>query len=120
MAAMPAQLLYECWGLNLGSLACQTRTSSAKHLIPPAVFLKIQREYPFVPRNFEDLIKSFTNILDLFMGISVLPKQMHGHHMGAWYPQRWEEGDGTPVTGNSGGCELPCWCWESNFGPLQD
>lgn len=39
------------------------------------------------------------------------------HHMGAWYPQRLEEGIkafGTDC------CESSCRCWESNLGPLEE
>jgi hypothetical protein len=70
--------------------------------------------------NFENLIKSFKSILDLFMCISVLPKHMHANHMHVWCTQRSEEGDGSPVNGVRGGCKTSCWCWKSNSGPLQD
>lgn len=33
--------------------------------------------------------------------------------------QRLEKGSGSPGMGVRDGCELPCRCWELNWGPLQ-
>lgn len=40
--------------------------------------------------------------------------------LGTMCPQKSEEGTGSPGTGVMDVCELLCWCWESNPGPLQE
>lgn len=39
---------------------------------------------------------------------------------GAWFPQRPEEGVGSPGTGVTDGCQLPCGFWESNPDPQKE
>ncbi|ERE84501.1 E3 ubiquitin-protein ligase [Cricetulus griseus] len=38
----------------------------------------------------------------------------------AWYPRKPEKGIGYFGNGVIDSCELPCGCWESNPGPLQE
>lgn len=50
----------------------------------------------------------------------ILSACMSVHRMPTWYPQKSEECvrcSGTEITDS---CDLPCWCWESNPGPLPE
>lgn len=46
------------------------------------------------------------------MWMNILPACMLVHLVRAWYPQRPEEGFGSPRTGAPGGCETPRGCLE--------
>ena len=52
--------------------------------------------------------------------MSILPVCRSVCQMHAWYPRRPEEGVREPGTGLTGGCDLPCGCWELNMGPLEE
>lgn len=58
-------------------------------------------------------------IYPCFMCVSVLPGCMYLYHVRAWCLCGLEEGTGFPGTGVTG-WELPCGCWISNPGPLQE
>lgn len=40
-------------------------------------------------------------------------------HIGSWYPWKPEEGIRSFGSAVTGGCELPCGSWESNWSPLK-
>ena len=42
------------------------------------------------------------------------------HHVHAWCQSWSEEGDGSPGTGVTNGCERPGRCWEANMGSAQE
>ena len=42
------------------------------------------------------------------------------YHVCAWCLWWPEEGIGSPGTGVTDSCELPCGCWELNPGPLEE
>lgn len=66
------------------------------------------------------------NILNFFktysVCINVLPECVSVHHVRVWCPRRTEEEEGIEScgTGFIGGCEPPCWFWNSNLSPLQE
>jgi hypothetical protein len=45
---------------------------------------------------------------------------MSVHHVPSGGQQGPEEGTGTTGTGFTGVCKLPCSCWDSNLGPLEE
>lgn len=45
---------------------------------------------------------------------------IHVHYLCAWHLQKAEEDIGSSGNGVRGSCELPCECWESNLGPLEE
>ena len=49
-----------------------------------------------------------------------LPACMHVYHMYAWCLKMPEGGIRSSGTGVMDGSEPPCWCWESNLGPLEE
>lgn len=54
------------------------------------------------------------------MFMIVLSACMTVYYVCGWCSLWSEEGIGSPGTGVVGGYELPCECWESNLGPLQE
>jgi hypothetical protein len=54
------------------------------------------------------------------MYVRILPTCIAVHHKHAWCLQGPEEDISVPGTGVIDGFELPCGCWESNSGPLQE
>lgn len=49
----------------------------------------------------------------------LLPTRMHAYPLYVLFPSRSEEAAKSPVTKGMNGCELPCGCWEPNFGSLK-
>lgn len=54
------------------------------------------------------------------MYMNVLPAYVPVHQVHPWCLQKPEGGIGSPGTSNTGGCQLPCECWEPNPRPLQE
>lgn len=55
-----------------------------------------------------------------FISMGVLSACVPTYHVCAWYPQRPEEGVGSPRPGVRGGCEPPRGCWELSLRPQQE
>ena len=53
-----------------------------------------------------------------FMHMSVCLACVYVHYVQVWCPWRPEEGIGSPDAEVKDCCELLCWCWELNQGPL--
>lgn len=53
----------------------------------------------------------------MYMGVLLACTSVH---QCIWYPQRLEDGTGSPGTGVADGCEPICGCCESNPGSLED
>ena len=51
------------------------------------------------------------------MHMDALPVCMSMDHVRAWFPQT---DAGSPGTGVTSGCQLPCWCLGLNEGPLEE
>lgn len=60
------------------------------------------------------------NINFILLHMNILPACMSVYHMHAWCWQRPEEDIGSPWTGVTGRCELPCGFWVLNLGPLEE
>lgn len=52
--------------------------------------------------------------------MSVLPEDLSVHHVGAWGPQKSEEGPRSSGTGGIDGCKPPRGYWVSKWGPWEE
>lgn len=77
---------------------------------------------------YELKVNSWTNIRQnvlfkhyvlMFTCMGLLCTRMSVHHVSACIPQRPQEGIGSPGTGITEGCKMPCGCSESNLGLLE-
>lgn len=59
------------------------------------------------------------NLIKNLMCMGVLHACLSVHHASAYLVQRPEEGNGSPGIKVTGGCKLPCICWELKSGPLK-
>jgi hypothetical protein len=66
------------------------------------------------------VLLSFFLIISFNLCVGLLPARLSVSHISAWYLQRSEENTEFPETGVTNGFELPCGCWESNLGPLEE
>jgi hypothetical protein len=87
-------------------------------------FLKFLRlGYPIRKRNCLNLIPWQWKLFNDFFVLCVWVSCLHCvsvYKACAWWLWRPEESTGSPRTGVTDGCELPCGCWGLNLGPSQE